>query len=43
MALAPVALTRANLKQVLPTLTGLDVREVCTVELASACALLGLG
>ncbi|MFI6582123.1 substrate-binding domain-containing protein [Embleya sp. NPDC050493] len=42
-ALAPIALTRANLKELLPTLPGLDVREVCTAELASACALLGLG
>ncbi|WP_020553242.1 bifunctional serine/threonine-protein kinase/ABC transporter substrate-binding protein [Embleya scabrispora] len=43
VALAPVALTRANVKELLPTLPGLDMREVCTAELASACALLGLG
>ncbi|MFI1378498.1 substrate-binding domain-containing protein [Embleya sp. NPDC020886] len=43
VALAPVALTRGNVKELLPTLTGLDVREVCTAELASECARLGLG
>ncbi|WP_406298618.1 bifunctional serine/threonine-protein kinase/ABC transporter substrate-binding protein [Embleya sp. NBC_00888] len=44
VALAPVALTRANLKEMLPLLAGtVDPREVCTAELAAECARLGLG